>query len=66
MGYVTERGKGNWYAIISTKDQAGKRKVKFISLPDAKNKREANVPHYYRDAERRLCRARQDYGGAIP
>jgi hypothetical protein len=43
MGYVKERGKGNWYAILSTKDQAGKRKVKFISLPDAKNKTEAKA-----------------------
>jgi hypothetical protein len=45
MGYVCARPKGsnNWYAIISTKDQAGKRKVKFISLPDAKNKSEAKV-----------------------
>jgi integrase len=40
-GHVRERGKGNWYAVLSTQDQTGKRKVKFISLPDAKGKREA-------------------------
>ena len=41
-GHVRERGKGNWYAVLSTRDQqTGRRKVKFISLPDAKGKREA-------------------------
>jgi hypothetical protein len=40
-GHVRERGKGNWYAVISTRDPAGSRKVRFISLPDAKGKREA-------------------------
>ena len=41
-GHVRERGKGNWYAVLSTRDQqTGKRKVKFISLPDAGGKREA-------------------------
>ena len=41
-GHVRERGKGNWYAVLSTRDQqTGKRKVKFISLPHAKGKREA-------------------------
>jgi hypothetical protein len=40
-GHVRERGKGNWYAVVSSQDQTGKRKVKFISLPDAKGKREA-------------------------
>jgi integrase len=41
-GHVRERGKGNWYAVLSTQEpQTGKRKVKFISLPDAKGKREA-------------------------
>src|SRR5215469_13867442 len=39
-GHVRERGKGNWYAVISA-NEAGKRKVKFISLPDATGKREA-------------------------
>jgi hypothetical protein len=40
-GHVRERGKGRWYAVLSTQDpQTGKRKVKFISLP-AKGKREA-------------------------
>jgi hypothetical protein len=41
-GHVRERGKGNWYAVLSTQDQqTGRRKVKFISLPDATGKREA-------------------------
>ena len=41
-GHVRERGKGNWYAVVSVRDQqTGKRKVKFIALPDAKGKREA-------------------------
>jgi integrase len=41
-GHVRERGKGNWYAVLSIRDQqTGKRKVKFIALPDAKGKREA-------------------------
>jgi integrase len=40
-GHVRERGKGRWYAVLSTRCESGRRKVKFISLPDAKGKREA-------------------------
>src|SRR5215472_3811851 len=41
-GHVRERGKGNWYAVLSVRDpQTGKRKVRFISLPNAKGKRDA-------------------------
>jgi integrase len=41
-GHIRERGKGNWYAVLSVRDpETGKRKVKFVSLPDAKGKREA-------------------------
>jgi len=41
-GHVRERGKGNWYAVLSVRDgQTGKRKVRFVSLPDCKNRREA-------------------------
>ena len=41
-GHVRERGKGNWYAVLSTRDpQTGKRKVRFISLPNANGKRDA-------------------------
>ena len=41
-GHVRERGKGNWYAVLSVRDpQTGKRKVRFVSLPGAKGKREA-------------------------
>lgn len=42
-GHVRERGRGNWYAVLSTQDpQTGKRKVKFISL-SARGKREAQL-----------------------
>ena len=41
-GHIRERGKGNWYAVLSTRDpQTGKRKVRFISLPNANGKRDA-------------------------
>ncbi|HZC55251.1 MAG TPA: site-specific integrase [Xanthobacteraceae bacterium] len=41
-GHVRERGKGNWYAVLSVRDPAtGKRKVKWISLPKCKGKRAA-------------------------
>jgi integrase len=41
-GHVRERGKGNWYAVLSVKDpQTGKRKVKWHSLPGCNGKREA-------------------------
>jgi integrase len=41
-GHVRERGKGNWYAVLSTQDpQTGKRKVRFIRLESATGKREA-------------------------
>jgi hypothetical protein len=41
-GHVRERGKGNWYAVLSVRDpQTGKRRVRFHSLPGCKGKREA-------------------------
>jgi hypothetical protein len=41
-GHVRERGKGNWYAVLSVRDpQTGRRRAKFISLPGCKGKREA-------------------------
>jgi integrase len=41
-GHVRERGKGNWYAVLSMRDpQTGKRRVKFVSLSGCKGKREA-------------------------
>jgi hypothetical protein len=41
-GHVCERGKGNWYAVLSVRDPGtGKRKVQFRSLPGCKSKREA-------------------------
>ena len=41
-GHIRERGKGNWYAVLSVRDPAtGKRKVQFRSLPGCKGKREA-------------------------
>jgi integrase len=40
-GHVRERGKGNWYAVLSTQDQqTGKRKVRFIRLEGVTGKRE--------------------------
>lgn len=43
-GHVRERGKGRWYAVIETRDNAtGKRKRKWISLPDCKGKRDAQT-----------------------
>src|SRR6516225_7149646 len=41
-GHVRERGKGNWYAVLSVRDpQTGKRKVQWRSLPGCKGKRDA-------------------------
>jgi integrase len=41
-GHVRERGKGNWYAVLSTRDQqTGRRKVQWRSLPGCRGKREA-------------------------
>ena len=41
-GHVRERGKGNWYAVLSVRDpQTGKRKVQWRSLPGCKGRREA-------------------------
>ena len=42
-GHVRERGKGRWYAVIETRDGVGKRKRKWVSLPDCKGKREAQT-----------------------
>ena len=40
-GHVRERGKGNWYAVLSMRTETGKRKVRFVSLPNCRGKREA-------------------------
>jgi integrase len=43
-GHVRERGKGNWYAVLSVRDpQTGARKVQWRSLPGCKGKREAQI-----------------------
>jgi integrase len=43
-GHVCERGNGNWYAVIDVRDPfTGKRKRKWISLPDANGKRQAQI-----------------------
>jgi hypothetical protein len=43
-GHVRQRGKGNWYAVLSIRDpQTGKRKTVWRSLPGAAGKREAEV-----------------------
>jgi hypothetical protein len=52
-GHVRERGAGNWYAVLSTRDaETGKRKVKWISLPGCKGKRDATGmrAHHHRNA----------------
>jgi len=36
-GHIRERGKGNWYAVLSIRDpQTGKRKVRFHSCQIAR------------------------------
>jgi hypothetical protein len=43
-GHVRQRGKGNWYAVLSVKDpQTGKRKVKWHSLPGCTGKKQAEA-----------------------
>jgi integrase len=43
-GHVRERGKGNWYAVLSVRDpETGKRKVQWRSLPGCKGKKEAQI-----------------------
>jgi hypothetical protein len=43
-GHVRERGKGHWYAVIETRDAStGKRKRKWVSLPECRGKREAQL-----------------------
>jgi hypothetical protein len=68
-GHVRERGKGNWYAVLSVRDpQTGKRKVRFISLPNSKGKREAQqeCARIITEMRQGLCRAGQDDACAIP
>jgi len=46
-GHVCEQGKGHWYAVIDVRDSAtGKRKRKWHSLPNCKNKSEAREKCY--------------------
>ena len=43
-GHVRERGTGNWYAVIDTRDPlTGARKRKWVSLPAATGKRQAQI-----------------------
>ena len=43
-GHVRERGKGNWYAVLSVRDPGtGKRRVQWRSLAGCKGKREAQI-----------------------
>jgi integrase len=43
-GHVRERGAGNWYAVVDTRDpQTGKRKRKWHSLPHVTGKRQAQT-----------------------
>jgi integrase len=43
-GHIKERGRGRWYAVVDVRDPVtGERRRKWISLPDCKGKREAQV-----------------------
>src|SRR5215475_5435259 len=43
-GHVRERGHGHWYAVLDTGDPVtGARRRKWISLPQCKGKREAQI-----------------------
>ncbi|WP_375308687.1 tyrosine-type recombinase/integrase [Bradyrhizobium sp. A11] len=42
-GHVRQRGKGRWYAVIEIRDGTGKRKRKWVALPEAKGKRDAQT-----------------------
>jgi len=43
-GHVRERGAGHWYAILDVRDPlSGARKRKWVSLPDATGKRQAQI-----------------------
>jgi integrase len=43
-GHVRERGNGHWYAVIDTRDpNTGARRRKWISLPECKGKRQAEI-----------------------
>jgi hypothetical protein len=43
-GHVRERGAGNWYAVIDARDPlTGARKRKWLSLPSATGKRQAQI-----------------------
>lgn len=43
-GHVRERGPGNWYAVIDARDPlTGARKRKWVSLPGATGKRQAQI-----------------------
>lgn len=43
-GHVRQRGEGNWYAVIDVRDGAtGARKRKWVSLPGATGKRQAQI-----------------------
>lgn len=43
-GHVRERGAGNWYVVLDTRDpQTGTRKRKWVSLPGITGKRQAQI-----------------------
>jgi hypothetical protein len=43
-GHVRERGKNHWYAVIDIRDPVtGTRRRKWVSLPDCKGKRQAQL-----------------------
>ena len=43
-GHIKERGNGHWYAVLDIRDpNTGARRRKWISLPDCKGKRAAQI-----------------------
>src|SRR5262245_860435 len=42
-GHIRERGDGHWYAVIDIRDPAGERRRKWVSLPNCKGKRQAQL-----------------------
>src|SRR5262249_1018452 len=43
-GHIRERGAGHWYAVVDIRDLVtGTRRRRWVSLPDCKGKREAQV-----------------------
>jgi integrase len=42
-GHVRERGAGRWYAVLEGRDPSGGRRRRWVSLPGAKGRRQAQI-----------------------